>query len=137
MKKAHCLKEIVKTVTGYDMPEAKPTISKCLTTLIEKCGSDKDLTGKTNCELLHELNTVIPEIIDVEYAQKYEALKYGTIEVNFPSTVTTITEKLCYAFQLMTKVTTAGVTSIKKQAFMGCGRLSNLTLNERTINNWR
>lgn len=137
MKKAHCLKEIVKTVTAYDMPDAKPTISKCLSTLIKKCGSNEDLTGKTNCELLYELNAILPEVIDVEYSQKYEVLKSGTVELSFPASVKTIGEKLCYAFQSMTKVTTAGVTSIENKAFMGCGRLNNLTLNERTVDNWR
>ena len=136
MKKAHCLKEIVKTVTGYDIPDTRPTISKCLTTLIEKCGSEKDLTGKTNCELLHELNEVIPNVIDPEVNEKYQALLYGTVELNFPAIVTTIPEKLCYAFQKMTKVTTTSVTSIGKKAFMGCGQLVNVTLNERIIDNW-
>lgn len=130
-KKSSCLKNIVKTVTGFEItdPEVK-TIRQCLEIFIEKCGSEKDLTGKTNCELLHELNEVLPEVINAGDVQKYEALKSGTIELSFPASLTTIKEKLCYAFQSMTKVTMLGVTSIEKQAFFGCGRLSNLTLNE-------
>lgn len=136
MKKANCLKKIVKTLTNYDIPDTKPTVAKCLATLISKIGGEDapETLGKTNCELLHDLDSVIPNYINVVNASATERLgviQHSIVELSFPNTTTIIKSRWFYGFSNIKKVTVpATVTEIQGGAFQNCGNIEELVLNE-------